>query len=1273
MSEAVDCVSTSDDVSLPAVPRLPLSSLGDVTDDEALAPTVSGGRTGRETDSSGRRGSVVTGRKVRSFSVADSRDGESERFLRRRKSRAIKRSESLESVVTGGTSRSILKRGSVFDLQGNEVKDAAVAASGSQTDRPRRVSVARRVSFKGQYSEPPSPVDLEKRGRRKTMSLGSSPRDLWSRVDPLLTGQGAGQGTRHTPEQGKGAGRRTEGMMQALRTDLMKASKLRVMDRLAANTNSSRLDVRKEKSCDELMTSGRPREDRPLVKRQSMPSLTRKDSSASSLSGSDDVFVRRKFTVLTSLEKMGVKLPKRNRKHNSNVSTDEYEVLKRAGREQRHGSLTSRTILSQFQPGKKKGDPVSHSPEQPPLDDATRSKLKHIFDAITKDDAAARSARGRLSSGSEISDVTSWDNSDAIRTLPSLQGKQRNSLIDKDLTGTTANVFIARLRRRKTRARAHGTERLTPARAHFSQSQRALSPRQADHQGSVFTKTNTNDTKHGSIPCSSSSRPTDPHHPALPPPRPERGGVAVEGSRGAENPHPPGQGTAARTHVSPITDGPQFGQGTRAGRGAPWWSSRGAEDCDVLPPSPPHPSPSLPSSLPHHHHQHHHHMQGGQGYHVLTTRTQTQRALTKLRTVLGLRRIGASGRTGAGGGGWGRVARGDVSRPDKVALAVASCGAVMLARSRLAERRRLWKKRSSNRFRNLAKFICLLLRAWRVHSLAINAILEYHHTVDVTLDDQSKGSLLFDITEYKADTEARLSTEAIRILKKRPKERTADEVHYVQIALWNYKSLAEYPVHMQKMIAERAWIESYCAKRVIVREGHLPMCFYFVLSGSALVSVMDADKGVAKTVMYYNRGDSFGELAIMNATRRQSTVISKDNMQLLVLTDTDFVEVFMSGGLSNPEDPFLNSLPYLDGWPKEKLAENPKKANYSYFKRGTVLVADSHNNDWIIIVKSGSVNMLKKLKAVDVRKAMTHRTNKDLADKLKELLAEERSGEVSHEDRVAALYAARQEQVEEMGHLARFYALPQINVTTNDTFNEMKRQHDEFTELHGVSTLQARELATTALSHQRQDTSVSRAGTTLSADRQPSAPSQGHRKLSALLKKGPYMAKSKPGDTPSEGAEQTVPMESRKNTTLSALFGADSASPTDHSDVTKPAKLPPPPMFVNVQTLTKGMVFGLTDLFCENQPSVSLVSNGAECVSISKKLFMEHASHAFITRIREDIYPYPSEEALQENLESQVVWDFQRRQVLTHLVQDLAWNRADKNDARLNVAPALGY
>ena len=52
---------------------------------------------------------------------------------------------------------------------------------------------------------------------------------------------------------------------------------------------------------------------------------------------------------------------------------------------------------------------------------------------------------------------------------------------------------------------------------------------------------------------------------------------------------------------------------------------------------------------------------------------------------------------------------------------------------------------------------------------------------------------------------------------------------------------------------------------------------------------------------------------------------------------------------------------------------------------------------------------------------------------------------LTHEDRVEDVFRQKQEQVERLGHLQRFYALPQIFVDTNEGYNEMKRQHDEVT------------------------------------------------------------------------------------------------------------------------------------------------------------------------------------------------------------------------------------
>lgn len=60
-------------------------------------------------------------------------------------------------------------------------------------------------------------------------------------------------------------------------------------------------------------------------------------------------------------------------------------------------------------------------------------------------------------------------------------------------------------------------------------------------------------------------------------------------------------------------------------------------------------------------------------------------------------------------------------------------------------------------------------------------------------------------------------------------------------------------------------------------------------------------------------------------------------------------------------------------------------------------------------------------------------------------MEEEFKGMLTHEDRVEDVFRQKQEQVERLGHLQRFYALPQIFVDTNEGYNEMKRQHDEVT------------------------------------------------------------------------------------------------------------------------------------------------------------------------------------------------------------------------------------
>lgn len=73
----------------------------------------------------------------------------------------------------------------------------------------------------------------------------------------------------------------------------------------------------------------------------------------------------------------------------------------------------------------------------------------------------------------------------------------------------------------------------------------------------------------------------------------------------------------------------------------------------------------------------------------------------------------------------------------------------------------------------------------------------------------------------------------------------------------------------------------------------------------------------------------------------------------------------------------------------------------------------------------------------------------------------------------------------------------------------------------------------------------------------------------------------------------------------------------------------------------------------QDQTSVSLVSNGAECVMLSKKFFTEHATEEVRRSMRRKVRPYPSEDALQENLQIKVDWDIYKRKLIQDFVTQI--------------------
>ena len=60
-------------------------------------------------------------------------------------------------------------------------------------------------------------------------------------------------------------------------------------------------------------------------------------------------------------------------------------------------------------------------------------------------------------------------------------------------------------------------------------------------------------------------------------------------------------------------------------------------------------------------------------------------------------------------------------------------------------------------------------------------------------------------------------------------------------------------------------------------------------------------------------------------------------------------------------------------------------------------------------------------------------------------------------------------------------------------------------------------------------------------------------------------------------------------------------------------------MILSIKQLTRGSVFGVNEHLFNNQPELSLISNGTECIMLKKKFYLDNASCNCIAFAREKV------------------------------------------------------
>ncbi|ESP03204.1 hypothetical protein LOTGIDRAFT_171689 [Lottia gigantea] len=238
---------------------------------------------------------------------------------------------------------------------------------------------------------------------------------------------------------------------------------------------------------------------------------------------------------------------------------------------------------------------------------------------------------------------------------------------------------------------------------------------------------------------------------------------------------------------------------------------------------------------------------------------------------------------------------------------------------------------------------------------------------------KSDRKLSFDKTLY---TRERATTSmpkwAIRILETPPHLRTEQDCRKIHNLMRGMQSFDKFTENIQFSLCRAFTYQCVTEGRVILRKGHVGYNFYFVFSGSAFVNVEDVNSSgekFVKTEAVVKKGDSFGELALLQNVTRTATVAVRETIELLVVHQDVFANVcpqIFEQELCEKEE-FLRRLPIFTEkwWPKEALRNLCLESQIQEFSINKLIVRDSRKDNWIYIGMEGKAQIIRCLTLED--------------------------------------------------------------------------------------------------------------------------------------------------------------------------------------------------------------------------------------------------------------------------------------------------------------------
>ncbi|XP_048395287.1 cyclic nucleotide-binding domain-containing protein 2-like isoform X3 [Stegostoma tigrinum] len=370
----------------------------------------------------------------------------------------------------------------------------------------------------------------------------------------------------------------------------------------------------------------------------------------------------------------------------------------------------------------------------------------------------------------------------------------------------------------------------------------------------------------------------------------------------------------------------------------------------------------------------------------------------------------------------------------------------------------------------------------------------------------------------------------------------------------------------------------------------------------SLLSVLPHQRSTEDTAM---------DAALLTNTKRPATILCKTNTELLLLNKEDF-ESILAGFLQqrySAVTELLRTLPIFTPWTTEKLTLLSYSSLLRYDRSGAAVIPESSSSSFIVVVRSGRCDVVTSLKMGQ------HGTDLSQCPQQKK-------------------HFVGQKGFPMLGLLKQKTKLSERLSQRTSTSLSLALQHaQEITKTQQIRKSRCTRMTTSSHSVLKED-SFEELGHKDRSSSSRSVETVCERMIASVEDSNEIQEDYNSSDSCEEVEQHT---EINKDLSLQVMQPSENASP----------------IFVKIGRMERGGIFGLTEIpgsTCNLQ--LSLVSDGAECVFIPKRLFLDEAPYISRHAAMELVNTYPTEQIVRQNFARQQEWILYKTRLVKQLVSD---------------------